>query len=214
MFRLWRTEKRLQEKLEAYLSQVMSSLGRLKDAFPLGLDGTFARQTDLANPVHEMESVADDMRRELELELYSGKLLPDSRAEMLALVESIDRISNVAENIVDFFSIQKAAVPQELHAGVQGLLLKSLETCAAMSETVRLLLDDLSKIRACAEEVDQLESQCDRRERRLLRRLFDLELELAHKLHVRELVGSIGSLADHAENVADMVERMAVKRRL
>jgi predicted phosphate transport protein (TIGR00153 family) len=211
---LWRTEKRLQEKLEAYLAQVMSSLGRLKDTFPQGLDGTFARQSDLTNPVHELESVADDMRRELELELYSGKLLPESRADMLSLVEAIDRISNIAENIVEFFSIQKLDVPAALHADVEDLLRKSLETCAAMSETVRLLLDDLSKIRGCAEEVDHLESQCDARERRLLRRLFDLDLDLARKLHLRDLIGSIAALSDHAENVADMVERMAVKRRL
>jgi predicted phosphate transport protein (TIGR00153 family) len=211
---LWRTDKRLQEKLEAYLAQVMSSLGRLKEAFPRGLDGTFARQTALENPVHEMESVADDMRRDLELELYSGKLLPESRADMLTLVEAVDRISNVAESIVEFFSIQKLDVPAELHEDIHDLLLKSLETCAAMSETVRLLLDDLSKIRGCAEEVDQLESQCDTRERRLVRRLFELDLELARKLHVRDLVSCIASLADQAENVADMVERMAVKRRL
>ncbi len=213
VFRFWRSEKRLEERLTAYLGQVMNSLSRLKETFPACLDGTHAQQDDLANPVHEFESAADDMRRELELELYSGKLLPQSRADLLALIEAIDSVPNTAENIVDFFSIQKLQVEPALRGDVEQLLLKGLEACAAMSETVRLLFQDLDPIREFAEEVDRLESESDAMERRLLRRVFDLDLELAHKLHLRDFVFALATLADQAENVADMVRWMAVKRR-
>lgn len=213
MFRLWRSEKRLEERLAAYLAQVMGSLNRLKETFPAGLDGTYAREADLSNPVHEFESAADDLRRELELELYSGKLLPQSRADLLALIETIDSIPNTAENIVDFFSIQRLSVEPALRGEIDLLLLKGLEACAAMSETVRLLFSDLEPIRELAAEVDRLESECDALERRLIRRVFDLDLDLAQKLHLRDFVFALGTLADRAENVADMVRWMAVKRR-
>ncbi|NIW24204.1 MAG: DUF47 family protein, partial [Gammaproteobacteria bacterium] len=104
-----------------------NSLNRLKETFPACLDGTHAAQNDLANPVHEFESAADDMRRAIELELYSGKLLPQSRADLLALIEAIDSIPNTAENIVDFFSIQKLRIDAALHLDVEQLLLKGLE---------------------------------------------------------------------------------------
>lgn len=213
MFRLWRSEKRLEEQLNAYLQQVMSSLNRLKETFPSCLDGNFARQRDLENPVHQFESAADDTRRELELELSAGKLLPQSRGDLLALVEAIDSIPNTAENIVDFFSIQKLHVDEALRPDVEKLLRKGLEACATMSETVRLLFDDLDPIRDLVSEVDRLESECDALERRLLRRVFDLDLELAYKLHLRDFVFALGTLADQAENIADMVMGIAVKRR-
>ena len=213
MFRLWRSEKRLQEKLDAYVAQVMQALGSLKETFPSCLDGTRARLADLSNPVHPLESQADDMRRALELELYAGRLLPESRADLLVLLEALDRISNSAENIVEFFSLQELEVPPPLRDDLLGFLLKNLEACAAMAETVRLLLADLNKVQPLANEVDQLESQCDTRERRLLRRIFDLDVERAHKLHLRDLVQALGMLSDQAEEVADMVVRMAVKRR-
>jgi predicted phosphate transport protein (TIGR00153 family) len=213
VFRLWRSEKRIEERLAAYLQQVMGSLNRLKETFPACLDGTYAQEGDLSNPVHEFESAADDLRRELELELYSGRLLPQSRADLLALIEAIDSIPNTAENIVDFFSIQRLIVDPALGGEVEQLLLKGLEACAAMSETVRLLFSDLEPIRELAAEVDRLESECDTLERRLIRRVFDLDLELAHKLHLRDFVFALGTLADRAENVADMVRWMAVKRR-
>jgi len=213
MFRLWRSEKRLQEKLEAYVAQVMQTLGSLKETFPSCLDGSRSRRGDLSNPVHPLESRADDMRRDLEVELYSGRLLPESRADLLTLIEVLDRISNSAENIVEFFSLQELDVPETLHDDLREFLAKNLEACAAMAETVALLLTDLGRVQALATEVDHLESQCDTRERRLLRRIFDLDVERAHKLHLRDLVAALGMLSDRAEEVADMVVRIAVKRR-
>ena len=213
MFGLWRSEKRIQELLNGYLRQVTSSLESLKAVFPRCLDGTQARQDDLSNPVHKLESVADDMRRDLERELFAGKLLPQSRAELLAIVEATDTIPNVAENIVEFFVVQRVEVPPDLRADVQELLRKTLEACAGMTEAVSVLLRDLDHIRELARDVDRLESECDRLERRLLRRIFDLDLELARKLHLRDLVRTIAGLADQAENVADMAQWMALKRR-
>ena len=211
--RWWRSEKHLQDKLEAYVAQVTQTLGSLKDTFPGCLDGSRAQRADLSNPVHPLESVADDMRRDLERELYTGKLLPESRGDLLILIEALDRISNGAENIVEFFSLQELEVPAVLHEDMQAFLLKNLEACAAMAETVGLLLADLANVQELAHEVDQIESQCDTRERRLLRRVFDLDLERAHKLHLRDLVQAIGELSDQAEEVADIVVRIAAKRR-
>lgn len=213
MFRLWRSEKRLEERMTVYLDQVMRSLSRLEESFPACLDGAYAQQGNLENPVHEFESAADDMRRDIEIELYSGKLLPQSRADLLALIEAMDSIPNTAENIVDFFSIQRLVVDAALHADVRQLLSKGLAACAAMAETVRLLFNDLDLIRDSAASVDRLESECDALERRLVRSVFDRDLELARKLHLRDFVVTLGTLADQAENVTDRVQWMAVKRR-
>jgi len=213
MFGLWRSEKRVQELLDNYLRHVTGSLVSLKSVFPRCLDGTQARLEDLQNPVHKLESVADDLRRDLERELFAGRLLPQSRAELLAIIEATDEIPNIAENIVEFFVVQKVEVPHDLHADVTELLLKTLGACAAMSEAVSVLLHDLDHIVELARDVDRLESECDRLERHLLRRIFGLNLELASKLHLRDLVRSIASLADQAETVADMSQWMALKRR-
>lgn len=213
MFHLWRSEKRLQEKLEAYVEQVTRSLASLKEIFPACLDGSQARRDDLSNPVHPLESQADDMRRDIEHELYAGKLLPETRSDVLLLVQQIDRISNSAENIVDYFSVQELEVPEALREDFQEFLWKNLEACAGMAETVRMLLTDLGKVQPLADEVDRLESACDRMERHLLRRIFDRNLERAHKLHLRDLVQSIGTLSDRAEEITDRVVRFAIKRK-
>jgi predicted phosphate transport protein (TIGR00153 family) len=213
MFNFWRSEKRVQQLLQDYLRQVAASLTSLQEVFPACLDGSHSTQKGvLDNPVHKQESIADDMRRELEGELLSGRLLPGSRSEVLAIIEAVDRVPNVAEEIVDTFTVQGLQVPAELHADLKQILAKSLEACAVMNSTVSLLFEDLRSIKKLADQVDSIESAVDRMERYLIQRVFQLEIELAEKLQLRDLVRDIASLADRAENVTDRTQWMALKR--
>ena len=144
MFSFWRSEKKFQEMLAAYLEKVDASLRLLETLFPACLDGSSdILQEGMKNPVHKEESVADDLRRDLENELLAGKLLPGSRSEVLSIIEMIDRIPNAAEEIIDVFSIQRLRVPQQLHAGMIELLAESLGACASMNTAVSLLFEDL-----------------------------------------------------------------------
>lgn len=213
MFRPWRSEKHVAKLVDAYLAKVTECLGLLKDVFPQCLDGSLGAQSQLENPVHRFESVADDMRRALEKDLIAGRLLPDSRAEMLSLVEVIDHLPNRAESVVELFAVQNLQVPETLRPDVSELLAKALETFAAMTETVRTLLADVHRVPDLVADVDQLESQCDRIERQLMRRIFQLDMDLARKLHLRDLVRALAGIADKAENVSDMVQWIAARRR-
>jgi len=214
MFNFWRSEKRVQQLLRDYLEQVGACLNSLQEVFPACLDGSRSAKDDaLDNPVHKKESLADDLRRELEGEILSGRLLPGSRSDVLAIIESVDRVPNTAEEIVDAFMIQRLQVPAELHGDLQELLSRSLEACKAMNATVSLLFEDLRRIKELADQVDAIESVVDRLERRLIQRIFRLEIELAEKLQLRDLVRAIASLADRAENVTDRTQWMALKRK-
>jgi predicted phosphate transport protein (TIGR00153 family) len=214
MFSFWRSEKRLHEMLAAYLQQVDASLRTLARLFPACLDGSSdILQGEMQNPVHKEESVADDLRRALETELLSGRLLPGSRSEVLAIIEAVDRVPNAAEEIVDAFTIQRLQVPESLHAGLNELLAESLSACTAMNTAVSLLFEDLQRIRELADEVDRIESRVDRLERQLIHRVFQPQGDLAEKLQLRDLVRAIASLADRAEDVTDRTQWLALKRK-
>lgn len=214
MFSFWRSEKKFQEMLAAYLQKVDASLRLLETLFPACLDGSSnILQGGMQNPVHKEESVADDIRRDLEGELLSGKLLPGSRSEVLSIIEAVDRIPNAAEEIVDVFTIQMLRVPADLHAGYIELLAESLRACAVMSTAVSLLFEDLPRIHELAKEVDRIESRADHLERQLIQRVFLLETDLAEKLQLRDLVRALAGLSDRAENVTDRTQRLALRRK-
>ena len=50
--------------------------------------------------VHKAESEADDIRREVEDMMYTRALFPESRGDILGLLEALDSVPNQAEKVV------------------------------------------------------------------------------------------------------------------
>ncbi|HAA86030.1 MAG TPA: hypothetical protein DCE14_06785 [Kosmotogaceae bacterium] len=59
-----------------------------------------------------------------------------------------------------------------------------------------------------------MEHSADDDERSLIRKVFDMELSLAEKQQLRELILTIGSLADISEDCSDRIEIVILKRRV
>ena len=69
-----------------------------------------------------------------------------------------------------------------------------------ISEEQQLLQDTVRKF---------LESECPPNQ---LRKIFDSDLELARKWHLRHFVEMIDNIADHSEDVADRLAIYTIKR--
>ena len=59
--------------------------------------------------------------------------------------------------------------------------------------------------------VGELETDVDRMEADLTRRIFESTLEIGEKLHLSRLLDRIGRIADAAEDAADELESSAMK---
>ena len=59
--------------------------------------------------VVELESEADVLRRDIEKHLYSNTLIPDSRGDVLGLIETMDQLLSEFEDTLWAFSIEKPA---------------------------------------------------------------------------------------------------------
>jgi uncharacterized protein Yka (UPF0111/DUF47 family) len=66
----------MQRGVEAYLKQDLDGFSRLFDR------------------INEAEHRLDTLRREIEEEIYRRRLLPDTRGDLLGLLESVDKIPN------------------------------------------------------------------------------------------------------------------------
>ena len=80
----FKKNKKLLEMLEQYLSVVDDTLDKFSEAFQYllknGIDEHFKV---LGSQTHKKESNADDLRRDIELEMYEKSLLPESRSDCL-----------------------------------------------------------------------------------------------------------------------------------
>ena len=63
-------------------------------------------------------------------------------------------------------------------------------------------------------EIHQIESDVDDLEWALVRRVFSYDLDLAHKIHLKQLVDMVTEITDIAEDAAEILETMIVKKQM
>jgi predicted phosphate transport protein (TIGR00153 family) len=164
---------------------------------------------------HEAESAADDMRREIELTLYGKALLPESRGDLLGLLESFDRLPNMAETVLFALRCQRIVLPPALAPLFKHLVDINLQSYYLCRRAVDALLSNPKITLHATKEVDEKESESDRAEREILCRIFDsADLDTGQKLLLKDLNLLIGSISDRAEAVADRIAIVAIKRQI
>jgi predicted phosphate transport protein (TIGR00153 family) len=187
----------MQRGVEAYLKQDLDGFSRLFDR------------------INEAEHRLDTLRREIEEEIYRRRLLPDTRGDLLGLLESVDKIPNRIQALTRELVLQKIQVPQRLHSSLLRLADRDLKIVQVLTQTARAFLDKPEEVKEGAKELSYHEHEGDVVEQEALALTFDHPgLELAHKLQLHRLIDDLGSICDIAEDVGDRLVIAALKRLL
>ncbi|HNS33346.1 MAG TPA: DUF47 family protein [bacterium] len=199
--------------IEKYLSQMEESIHLFDNAvdfyFKNGIVEKFQEQIA---ETHLSESKADDIRREIELSFYEKSLIPESRADILGLIESTDRVFNKAQSVLYQIETQKLNIPHELQNDFAELIKINISAYRSSIEGFKTLFVNIKKVREFVKEVDMQESSSDRKERDLIRKIFASGYETGQKILLKELIIEIGQISDLSEEVTDSLNIIAVKR--
>ena len=159
-----------------------------------------------------VESEADDLRREIESRLYRQNLIPDLRADVLQIVENIDKVINEFDEVAHKFYIEQPDIPEEFYEKFK-LLVSQVSECAEnMSIASRAFFRDFVTVRDYSKKVYLLEQESDKTWSKLKQEVFDSKLELAHKIQLSALIGGVADVADKAEDCMDALLIFAIKR--
>jgi hypothetical protein len=162
--------------------------------------------------VHKSESCADDIRREIEVLMYSKSIFPESRGDILILLETMDKVPNQTELVVRMLLNQNILIPEIFCPFVLQLVDVCLRCVAAMLESTEKLFSDFTSATEILGKIDELESEGDRMEEKMIEDLFCSELEKFDKLLLCDFFRSIAMINDRAENVGDRVRIIVAKR--
>ena len=162
--------------------------------------------------IHEVESHADDICGEIEVMMYSKAVFPESRGDILGLLESMDKVPNQAESILRMVLNQHIEIPGEFTEKI----LELTDTCCRAAEAMRTagekLFSDYTTATVAIGKIDELESEADRMEAELTEKVFASDLDDFRKIILRDLIENIGKIADRAENVGDRIRIIVAKR--
>ena len=211
--KLWKKEEKIIGKIEAFLDQIDTCRDLFVDTMKMLVERPEdVTETQIAD-VHRTEARADDLRREIELQLYEKALIPESRGDVLGLIESADVIPNAFEDVVSDMHIQHISVPEEFREQFLELVRVNVAASNVMSDAIRDFFyhrrDSLENL----SHIDERESQSDRIQRELIGAIFSADMDTGEKILLRDLVNGIGSISDGAEKCADRLTLAVIKRR-
>lgn len=206
--------RQLEEQIDEFLDKVTQSGMVFNRAMSLYLDqGPCEEFEDFLRQEEQIETRADNLRRAIETELYAQTLIPDLRGDVLSLLEDMDHLTNIYEANLFRFSIQSPDIPEAFHKGFADLT-ESAITC--VDEVVlagRAFFRDIESVRDHCSKVLFFETEADKIGTKTQRGIFSSDLPLERKMHLRYFVERIDELANAAEDIADTLSILTIKRR-
>ena len=207
--------KRLEAQFDEFMDRLIEASLIFERAFKAYL--TDPSHEDFANVVAEvsqLETRNDELKREIETRLYEQTLIPDLRGDVLSLIEGLDGILNHYQANCFRLSIEKPEIPAEYHKDFKALAKTSTACVDSLIMASRAFFTNIEAVRDHNVKVMFYETEADKISTRLKTKIFDSDLPLEHKIHLRYFSERIEDASNRAEDVAENLAIYTLKRSL
>jgi predicted phosphate transport protein (TIGR00153 family) len=211
---LFKKTKLLEAQIDEYLDCVVRGALLFRQGVKYYLENSMDDFEERLNDLDSLESHGDQLRRQIETSLYEHTLIPESRGDVLGLLESTDAVLNTMNETLMQFSVEIPDLIPELHQMYIELAEVSTAAVEAMVLAIRAYFRDLNAVRDHINKVQFYENESDKIARKIKRIVFRKDLRLSHKIHMRYFAYHIENIADEAEDVTDRLAIATIKRYL
>ena len=204
--------RELTAKIDSFLDAISEGGIVFQEGISGYLSGDMRKFEQSFAAMEALENRADDLRRSIESQLYRYSLIPESRGDVLDVLETMDDVINTAKNTMSLFMVERPEMIPELEKDWISLSQAAARTAEAVVLAARAFFRDPRSVTDHLHKVYFYEKECDTLAMDLKRRVFDTDLELARKIHLRYFALNVDRVSDAAEDVADKLSIYAIKR--
>ncbi len=205
----------IEKQINDFLDQVSQAGLIFHQGVIIYLKGDFEKFTAKLDDITEVEHRGDDLRRIIEEHLYSKTLIPESRGDVLELIEKMDSLLDRFKGALWRFDIERPEIQDEFKEDFIELCANAVETVEAIVRSARAFFTNICDVSNHIHKVHFWETEADKTSTRLQRAIFRKEeLRLSHRMLLRDLVHHLDKIADRAEDVADRLNIYVIKRTL
>jgi len=207
-------EQKVIEKLKEHLDCTSELLKKVEEILDQAMVKDWSKVRRLMDEIHTLEHKADVIRREMEATLYEGAFLPNFRGDLLNLVEALDKIANRGETVAHQLTLERVDVPSQLVSGLRKQIQLGYRAFNTLKDIIVNIFEDLDEAAKRISEVERVEHEEDQIELQLIETIFSLDIPLAHKIQLKQLVLNLGDISDMSEDCSDIVQVIVFKRRV
>ena len=204
--------KALESQVDQFLDLIIKGTLCMREAIISYLSGDDEDFESRVEMVSTYERQADDLRRSTEATLYAHSLIPELSADVLGLLENLDNVVDQAKKIVQDFDVQQPDVEVGYLDQFNMLTSKSVHAVEHIVDAARAFFRDESRMRDCIAKVEFYEKEVDRTGLRLKKMIYESDMDLSRKHHLRYFADGLESLSDIAEEVSDHLLIASIKR--
>ncbi|MFW2368891.1 MAG: DUF47 domain-containing protein [Desulforhopalus sp.] len=213
--KIFRNNIGIEKQIEEFLNQVSRS-GLI---FRQGCEYYFSgRREDFSRKMEEIaacEHTGDDLKRLINEHLYTKTLIPESRGDVMELLESLDSLLDRFKGALWRFEIEQPDLSEEYHDDFRQLVSSVIEANEAIVLSCRSFFTDISSVSSHLHKVSYWESECDKISSKLQTSIFrNKELRLSHQRQQQDFARHLDKIADRAEDIADKLNIYVIKRSL
>lgn len=203
---------KLEQQIDEFLDYVIKGGLLFKLGVKCYLENQEKEFEGYITELRKIEEKADDLRRNIEIKLYTRTLIPESRGDVLGLLESCDKVLNTTTDTLLQFSVE---IPQILPTLKQDFL-DLAEIASLCSENtvsgIRAYFKNIDAVRDYVTKVQFYKKETNKIAEKLKRIVFRSEIPLSQKIHIRYFAYHIELIAENSEDVCDRLSIAAIKR--
>lgn len=203
--------------LQEHIDKVHSCANRLIPFFEAVLAQDWDKAASIQQAITELEEEADELKRELRMNLPKGLFLPVPRTDLLDMLRSQDRIANRAKDIAGLILGRKMSIPE----GIAGDLQRYVVRCVAATGQAHRAIHELDTlletgfsghevniVEEMIQELDDIENDTDEMQINIRKHLFSMEKSLnpIDVMFLYNIIEWVGNLADRAQKVGGQLQ--------
>lgn len=170
----------------------------------------------------KLEHEADDLKRELRLNLPRSLFMPVARTDVLEMLSTQDRVANKARDISGLMLGRRMVIPQPLQDMYLRFMDRCLDAVAQADKTVQELDElfetgfggnEIELVMGMIKELDRVENDSDELQVELRGKLFEIEKDLppVEVMFLYKIIDWTGDLGDLAQRVGSRLHLMIAR---
>ena len=203
--------------LERQIEEFLDAISEAGLIFQRGIkvylsEGASPEFMEVLSDVSAIETRADEIRRSVEAQLYEKTLIPDLRGDVLSLLEDMDWLIGVFQANCYRFATEKPDIPREYAREFMDLTETTVTCVDCLVMAARAFFRNIEAVRDHNHKVVYYETEADKICTKMKTAIFDSDLPLERKMHLRYFIDRLDEAANAAEDVADELAIYTIKR--
>lgn len=208
--------------LQAHMATADQCVRRLPDFFEAVFAEDWNAATRIRAEISQLEHEADDLKKELRLQMPKNIMMPVARADLLSVLRVQDEVANLSKDIAGVIIGRRMQFPEELKVPFTRLMQRCVDAADQALMTVNEL-DELFEVGFSGKEVevvqglitalDKIENDTDKLEIEVRAVLFGLEkgLDPVEVMFLYKVIDLTGSLADTCQRVGSRLQLLLAR---